>query len=190
MFFWLELGDLLNDPDMNSATCKPKSQIKPKALSVSKNFLEELKKIATVGLACKVSNYIEKILWIALGGAGIVWAVFFLTTLVQEWEENAGIMTKGNFELKYPAITICPKVSTKYAIAEQLGNFLDQSNLPDELLFLRESFFLCGSGLLKDMKNVHFLDYPAKEAKKYYEYDCIRKNKRKGCEVILHSFII
>ena len=113
-----------------------------------------------------------------------------MTIQFQEWNENAGIMTPGNFELKYPAITICPKVSTKYAITEQLGNFLDTSNLPDELLSLRESFFLCGSGLLKDMKNVHFLDYPAKEAKKYYEYDCIRKNKRKGCEVILHSFII
>ena len=183
-------GDLINDPNMNSSTGNLKCKIKPTRLAILKKFLEELKKITTVGLAYKATNYIEKIFWIALGGAGIAWAVFFMTTLVQEWEENAGVMTKGNFELRYPAITICPKVSTKYAIAEQLGNFLDQSNLPDELLFLRESFFLCGSGLLKDMKNVHFLDYPTKKAKKYYEYYCLQKNEQKDCEVILHSFII
>ena len=168
---------------MNSATCKPKSQIKPKTLAISKNFLEELKKIATVGLACKATNYIEKILWIALGGAGIVWAVFFLTTLFQEWEENAGIMTKGNFELKYPAITICPKVSTKYAIAEQLGNFLDESNLPKELLSLRESFFFCASGIFADMGNVHFLDITPEKANEYYEDHCNPNNKHNYCKV-------
>ena len=155
--------------------------------ATSKNFLEEFKKIASIGLACKATNIIEKILWISLGVAGIAWAFFFLTTLVQEWEANAGIMTKGNFELEYPAITICPKVSTKYAIAERLGNFLDPLNLPDELLSLRERFFLCGSGLLKDMKKIHFLDITSEKANKYYEDQCLRKNRRKGCKVILYS---
>ena len=179
-------GDLINenDPNMNSATGNLKCKIKPTRLALLKNFLEELKKIATVGLACKATNYIEKILWIAFGGAGIVWAVFFLTTLFQEWEESAGIMTRGNFVLNYPAITICPKVSNKYAITEQLGNFLDQSNIPDQLLSLRESFFLCGSGLLGDMDNVHFLDVTSQKAMKYYEDNCLFKIKRKmGCEV-------
>ena len=149
-----------------------------------KDLLQEVKKIASIGLACRASTLIEKVLWIVLGISGVVWAVFFLTFQVHDWQENAGILTKGKFELKYPAITICPKVSTKYAITEQLGNFLDQSNIPDPLLSLRESFFLCGSGLLGDMDNVHFLDVTSQKAMKYYEDNCLFKIKRKmGCEV-------
>ena len=108
-----------------------------------KDLLQEVKKIASIGLACKASTIIEKLLWIVLGISGVVWAVFFLTIQVQDWNENAGILTKGKFELKYPAITICPKISTKYAIAERLGNFIDPLKLPEELLSLRQEFFMC-----------------------------------------------
>ena len=61
-------------------------------------------------------------------------------------------MIQGNIEttdLKYPAATICPKISTKYAIAERLGNYIDPLNLPEELLSLRHDFLTCAFGLSK-----------------------------------------
>ena len=60
-------------------------------------------------------------------------------------------MIKGDFEttdLKYPAVTICPKISTKYAIAERLGNYIDPGNLPKGLLALQQELFLCTTGLM------------------------------------------
>ena len=112
-----------------------------------KDFYDELRKISTVSLACTAKSLIEKLLWITLGVIGVAWLVFVLTNQFQDWEQNAGVVTNSKFKLKYPAITICPTVSTKYAVAEVLGNFLDSSNLPDELISLRESFFLCTNGL-------------------------------------------
>ena len=154
-----------------------------------KDFCDELRKISTVGLACTAKSLIEKLLWISLGGIGVGWLVFVLTNQFQDWEENAGIVTKGNFQLPYPAITICPKVSTKYAIAERLGNFLNPSKLPEELLSLRESFFLCGSGLFADMDHVHFLEVTPEKANKYYEDNCITRYDPEfgleSCKVIL-----
>ena len=45
--------------------------------------------------------------------------------------------------LKYPAITICPKVSTKYAIAERLGNYIDPNNLPKKVSLLKKELLKC-----------------------------------------------
>ena len=50
-----------------------------------KDLLQEVKKIASIGLECKASTIIEKLLWIVLGISGVVWAVFFLTIQVQDW---------------------------------------------------------------------------------------------------------
>ena len=75
-----------------------------------KDMLGEVRKIATIGMAWEASTILEKVIWIVLGIIGIVWAGSFLTIQFKDWDEDAGILTKGNFELKYPAITICPKV--------------------------------------------------------------------------------
>ena len=55
-------------------------------------------------------------------------------------------MIKGDIDeksLKYPAVTICPKVSTKYGIAERLGNYIDPNNLPEKVLTLKKELFKC-----------------------------------------------
>ena len=98
------------------------------------------------------------------------------------WEENASVMIKGHSkkaELKYPAVTICPKVSTKYAIAERLGNYIDPMNLPKELLALRHDFFMCATGLNKKISSF-------KTYNQWYSYFCggspLRRN---GCQVLL-----
>ena len=65
-------------------------------------------------------------------------------------------MIQGNIEttdLKYPAVTICPKISTKYAIAERLGNYIDPLNSPEELLSLRHDFLTCAFGFGKKSYN-------------------------------------
>ena len=49
-------------------------------------------------------------------------------------------MIQGNVEttdLKYPAVTLCPKVTTRWGIVERLGNYIDPLNLPEEFLRMR-----------------------------------------------------
>ena len=85
------------------------------------------------------------------------------------WDQSPSVLTQGNIEttdLKYPAVTLCPKVSTRYGIVERLGNYIDPLNLPKEFLSLRHDFFLCASGLLKKVKS---MDGSSKEA---YETVC------------------
>ena len=72
------------------------------------------------------------------------------------------------------------KVSTKYAIAERLGNFIDPMNLPEELLSLRQEFFMCTktSGMLEAWT----IDRPY--AYTYYQTFCLDTSyPKKGCKV-------
>ena len=69
---------------------------------------------------------------------------YYLFLQILLWEESPSILIQGNSNktaLKYPAITICSKVSTKYGIAERLGNYIDPAQLPNELLTLKEGIF-------------------------------------------------
>ena len=82
-------------------------------------------------------------------------------------------------DLMNPAVTICPKVSTKDAIAERLGNFINPMNLPQELLSLRHEFFMCAIGLTKKETKRKYFTY-----KKLYEINCIGEDVRSGyCKV-------
>ena len=96
---------------------------------------------------------------------------FFLKAI--SWGENPSVLIQGNIEatdLKYPAVTICPKVSTRYGIAERMGNYIQPSKLSKELLSLRHDYFMCANGLLKKL-NPFFAETP----KGAYEYYCIQK---------------
>ena len=61
--------------------------------------------------------------------------------------------------MKYPAITICPKVSTKYGIAERLGNYLDPNNLPENALSLKQEIFKFGFKSPSDIDKNYADDY-------------------------------
>ena len=92
--------------------------------------------------------------------------MIFFSSKAISWGESPSVLIQGNSdstELKYPAVTICPKVSTKYAIAERLGNYIDPMNLPKELLALRHDFFMCATGLTKKMPSY-------KTYKQWYNY--------------------
>ena len=59
---------------------------------------------------------------------------------------NASLLIQGDpeaIDFKHPAVTICPKVSTKYGIAERLGNYIDPNKLPEEALSLKREIFKC-----------------------------------------------
>ena len=128
-----------------------------------KKIVDELKSIKSIDLTWKAVNVLEKLLWGIIGTFGIVFAVYFTAQQLKSWEEGASIITKGNFELsdiKYPGITICPQVSTTYAIAERLGNFLDPNNLPEELKSLLEKIQSCVySKFLDQYFKLDFGDY-------------------------------
>ena len=80
----------------------------------------------------------------------------FLKLQVLSWELNASVLIQGDtdaIDLKYPAVTICPKVSTKYGIAERLGNYIDPNNLPEKILTLKKELFKCRFRSLLDLDN-------------------------------------
>ena len=55
-------------------------------------------------------------------------------------------MIQGDIDeelLEYPAVTICPKISTKYGIAERLGNYIDPNKLPEKVLLLKKELLKC-----------------------------------------------
>ena len=141
-----------------------------------KEVFAELRNIKTIDLAYKAANVLEKILWVLMGMIGATWAVYFITS----WDDDASVLTQGDsntLELKYPAVTICPKISTKYAIAERLGNYIDPMNLPKELLALRHDFFMCATGLTKKIPSF-------KTYKQMYSYHCGRSSYgRDACKV-------
>ena len=107
----------------------------------------ELRNITTIDLACKAASVLEKILWIIIFISGTVWAVYFISVQFISFDENASVLIQGNseeIELKHPAITICPKVSSKHGIAEQLANYADPDKLPEKLWPLKKEFLKCG----------------------------------------------
>ena len=47
-----------------------------------KEIFVELRKITTINLACKSTNWLEKILWYLIGLIGTLWAIYFITQQV------------------------------------------------------------------------------------------------------------
>ena len=96
-------------------------------------------------------------------------------------------MIKGDSEttnLKYPAVTICPKISTKYAIAERLGNYIDPGNLPKGLLSLQQELFLCATGLMSGNRIIPGdMIWGIPEYAKWYLDTCDRLRRKEGCTV-------
>ena len=107
-------------------------------------FINELKGIKSLDLVANAANVFEKIAWGAVFIAGILWAAYFLVNEFKSWHVNPSIISNSNMklsEIPNPAITFCSQSSTKFAIAEQLGNYFNPSqNLSDEFLEIRNMF--------------------------------------------------
>ena len=148
-------------------------------------LFSELRNIATIDLAYNAVTIFEKALWGLIGVLGSMWAIHFIS--MQLREHHASILLQGDIkatELKYPAITICPKITTKYAIAEWLGNFIDSMNMPEELLSLRQDFFLRSLEIREwDRKWITLPNNKADWYKDYYMAWCIQNELSDGCKV-------
>ena len=97
-----------------------------------KDVLSELRTITTIDLAHKATSLLEKLLWALIGIIGTVWFFYFIGIQFKLWAQHPYLVIKGDFQLadiNYPAITFCSKGSTKYAIAERLGNYIDSSKV-------------------------------------------------------------
>ena len=107
-----------------------------------KLFTNELKGIKSFGLVLKATNVLEIIFWSTIFIGGMIWAWIFLFSEVQSWQGNPSVVSNKNVKLSdipIPAITFCSQSSTKFAIAERLGNYLNpDKKLPDELIEIRE----------------------------------------------------
>ena len=82
--------------------------------------------ILFIDLTFKATNVVEKLIWLTIGLVGLLWAGFFITNLITQ--RNTFIVRsfdKKLSDMKYPAMTICSKTSTKFAIAERMGNHLN-----------------------------------------------------------------
>ena len=90
----------------------------------------------------KAKNFIEKILWAALGFMGIAWMIYFSVAIVQD--ENPLIVRNDRVDFKqieYPAMTICSEMTTKFSLVELLGNYYDpDQELTNELKQLLKEF--------------------------------------------------
>ena len=107
-------------------------------------FINELKSIKSLDLVGKAANLLEKLVWSIVFISGILWAAYFLVNEFKSWQDNPSIISNINMklsEIPNPAITFCSQSSTKFAIAEQLGNYLNPSkNLSNEFLEIRNMF--------------------------------------------------
>ena len=116
---------------------------------------------------------------ITISNCHFCWKVF-------SWDESASVLIKGDSEttdLKYPAVTICPKISTKYAIAERLGNYIDPGNLPEGLLELQQEIFLCVTGLMDGDGFVGTIGWGVNDFVNWYFNACETIFKHPGCLV-------
>ena len=77
-----------------------------------------------------------------MGTLGSIYFRYLLVSQVNSWDENSILVSherKSINEIDFPAITFCTQNSTKYAIAERIGNSLslESSFRRKELLSLR-----------------------------------------------------
>ena len=111
-----------------------------------KKIFNHLRSIKSIDLACSATNYLEKFFWFGISIIGTLWVCYVIPIQLKLWKEKSTIITKGNFELSelnLPAITICSKGSTKYAIAERLGNFVDPKfGLTEDLRSIRNEILV------------------------------------------------
>ena len=114
---------------------------------IKKAVRNALETITTFDLTCKATNILEKALWITIFIIGAAWAYYFITHQFVLWRESPFLTTQGDAELSdlnNPAVTVCLGGSTKYAVAEKLGNYYNPNiTLPKELLKLQETLLLC-----------------------------------------------
>ena len=112
------------------------------------NLCNEFRSVLTIDLACKAEGVLGKLFWSSLGVIGILWAAYFISLLVIGG--NPIVISIEEISLKEidkPAITIHTKGTSKFALAERLGNFIHPGfeNLPKDIMTWISTMVVCGS---------------------------------------------
>ena len=87
--------------------------------------------IVSLKQAVEASRWIERLIWIFLGVVGSAYFAYLLVSQVNSWDENFVLVSKQQRsinEIDFPAVTFCAQGSTKYAIAERIGNALHKES--------------------------------------------------------------
>ena len=89
--------------------------------------------------------------------------------------ESAKVSIEDPVKYPYPAISICPQSITKYAITEELGNYLrPDMDLPELFATLRKDLLICATGMDKFFK---------KWERNTYNETCNSGKPKLGCKV-------
>ena len=136
--------------------------------------------ILFIDLTFKATNIVEKLVWLTIGLVGILWAGVFITNLIiQRNTFTVRSSDKKLTDIKYPAMTICSKASTKFAIAERMGNYLNGNS--EKLKHVLKIFAVAITFMSKHDSNETKLIYD-KDCLNYYEEEC-----KVYVDLIIHS---
>ena len=146
-----------------------------------KNILGILRSVLFIDLTFKASNIVEKLIWLTIGLIGLLWASVFITNFVIE--KNTFTIRSTNVQLsdlKYPAMTICSKASTKFAIAERMGNYLNGNS--EKLQHLLKIFAVAIT-LMSNSQNKKRATTLYNDGNKPWFNPCFGKNSDNECKV-------
>ena len=151
-------------------------------MSKTVELTNKLRGIASIDNLCNAASILEKILWASTFISGILFAIYFIGEM---FDGNTSFVSKIDVQLSdlhYPAMTICSQGTTKYAIAERLGNYLDgNSNFIKKFPHLKD-IASCIGPLTSDNCFVGNFGYPT-----YFKV-CLKPRRRNkpvplGCKV-------
>ena len=140
-----------------------------------------LRSVLFIDLTFKASNIVEKLIWVAIGLIGLLWAGVFITNLAIE--NNTFTIRSTNTklsDLKYPAMTICSKASNKFAIAERMGNYLNGNS--EKLKHLLKIFAVAIT-LMSNSRNKKRAKTLYNNGNKPWFNPCYGKNSDDECKV-------
>ena len=110
-------------------------------------IIENIKCVTTINNTLEANNIVERILWLSLTLSGTFWMIWVVHLAFKEYTENPSFTVKTSSDLSevdHPAITYCTEGSTKNAIAERIGNYLNANEtLPKSLAALRSTLLKC-----------------------------------------------
>ena len=137
--------------------------------------------ITSIDLTFKAPNVIEKLIWAIIGMFGLFWAIYFVTYLMTV--KNPITFTSLDVklsDLKYPAMTVCSETSTKFAIAERMGNYLN-GNSPKLQHLLK--IYTVAMTFFSKTKN----DKQRAKDMYFYKYRCRSSERKDVCKVQCYS---
>ena len=142
----------------------------------------------------KASNLIEKFIWMFIAVAGTIWIGKMLYVQLLVMEDFPVVKSKETSNLlnmTYPAVTFCPKMTSKLALIEGLGNYLDlNKGIPPEAFVIRNEYIKTNwqNRIKKVGCDMAWSTSETNSLANYYHNCC---NRKKFCEVygLLHNYI-